>query len=213
MEELRFTKIRTLGTTAELKVREGHYATKNAHVNYYADLTTLKTRLSDAKEIARTLTKKYTSETIVDTIICLECTECIGALLANEMIKEGFKTTNKHKSIYVESPEYNSKGQVIFRDNIVPIIKNKNILILASNITTGGTVARAIEGIEFYGGVLTGIAAVFSVHREIAGAEVRSVFGRKDLPEYAYYDFKDCPMCKEGRRLDALVNTYGYSIL
>ena len=36
---------------------------------------------------------------------------------------------------------------------------------------------------------------------------------KADLPGYASYEFKDCPYCKQGIKLDALVNSFGYSKL
>jgi orotate phosphoribosyltransferase len=48
---------------------------------------------------------------------------------------------------------------------------------------------------------------------EINGLPVRSVFNVKDIPDYESFDYKDCPYCKRGRKLDALVNSHGYSWL
>jgi DNA-binding transcriptional LysR family regulator len=48
---------------------------------------------------------------------------------------------------------------------------------------------------------------------EINGLPVRSVFNVKDIPDYESHDYKDCPYCKRGRKLDALVNSHGYSWL
>ena len=33
------------------------------------------------------------------------------------------------------------------------------------------------------------------------------------LPDYASFDSRDCPLCKAGQHLDALVNSFGYSAL
>lgn len=33
------------------------------------------------------------------------------------------------------------------------------------------------------------------------------------LPDYASFDSRDCPMCKAGQHIDALVNSFGYSAL
>ena len=45
----KYVKIHTTGCEAPLKVTPGHFATNHAHINYYIDMTTLKTRLSEAK--------------------------------------------------------------------------------------------------------------------------------------------------------------------
>ena len=35
----------------------------------------------------------------------------------------------------------------------------------------------------------------------------------RSLPDYASFDSRDCPMCKAGQHIDALVNSFGYSAL
>jgi len=37
------------------------------------------------------------------------------------------------------------------------------------------------------------------------------VFNPNDLPGYASYPFHECPMCKAGQKIDALVNSFGFS--
>ena len=81
----RIIKIRAKGSSIPLKVIPGHFATNHSHINYYIDMTTLKTRLSEAQEVARSLVGLYVNNTIVDTIVCLEGTEIIGAFFAEEL--------------------------------------------------------------------------------------------------------------------------------
>ena len=47
----------------------------------------------------------------------------------------------------------------------------------------------------------------------LMGYEVTSIFDPSSLPDYASYDSRDCPLCKAGQRIDALVNSFGYSAL
>ena len=49
----RYVKILASGSKAPLKATPGHFATNHSHINYYLDMTTLKTRLSEAQEIAK----------------------------------------------------------------------------------------------------------------------------------------------------------------
>ncbi|MCD7918430.1 MAG: orotate phosphoribosyltransferase, partial [Clostridiales bacterium] len=49
-----------------LRVAQGHFATSHSHINYYIDVTTQKTRLSEAKEVAKELVRSYQTTTIVD---------------------------------------------------------------------------------------------------------------------------------------------------
>jgi orotate phosphoribosyltransferase len=213
MDAIAYTKIQTAGVRAPLKVRKGHFATNHCHTNYYLDLTTLKSRVSEAHEIAQTLSTMYLYGTIVDTILCAEGTEVIGAYLAEELSKAGFLNTNAHKTIYVIQPEYNSNSQIIFRDNLKPMIQGKNVLILEGSISTGKSVNKIMEAVNYYGGTISGISALFSAIDHINGIPVLAVFGRKDLPDYSYADYHDCPLCKKGIKLDALVNAFGISAI
>ena len=83
--ELKYDKIQTTGTDTPLKIVKGHFATNHAHTNYYFDLTTVKSRLSEAGGIAQALVHMYLYDMIVDTIVCMEGTEVIGTLLAQEL--------------------------------------------------------------------------------------------------------------------------------
>lgn len=206
-------KIRTKRNNLFLRVSAGHFATSHSHINYYIDVTTQKTRLSEAQAVAEELVGYYSSSTIIDTILCLDGTEVIGTCLANELTNGGFLNLNAHKTIYVLTPERTSGSQLIFRDSTSPMITGKNVLILAASVTTGYTVSSAIEAIKYYGGIVAGCAAIFSIPDECLGYPVRSVFNPKDLKGYASYPAHECPMCRSGKKLDALVNSFGYSKL
>ena len=209
----KYVKIHTTGCNAPLKVAPGHFATNHAHINYYLDMTTLKTRLSEAQEIARSLSGLFLYDTVVDTIVCLEGTQVVGSFLAEELTSAGVLSMNAHKTIYIVTPEFNSNSQIVFKDNYRAMINGKNVLILTATVTTGLTINKAIEGVQYYGGIIQGISAVFSALENVNGIPIKSVFGLKDVPDYQYSDYRNCPLCKEGKKLDALINPYGYTKL
>lgn len=196
-----------------LKVMPGHFATNHAHVNYYLDSTTLKSRQSEARETARALVGAYVYNTVVDTIVCLEGMQVVGAYLADELTQAGVMSRNAHQTIYVVSPEFNSNSQMIFRDNLQPMIKGKNILLLLAVVTTGKTIAKGMECIQYYGDILQGISAIFTAVDQVDGIPIHSVYTKRELPDYQAFDFRECPFCQKGQKLDALVNSYGYSKL
>ena len=206
-------KIRTKRKNLFLRVSKGHFATGHSHINYYIDVTTQKTRLSEASSVAKELVSYYNSSTIVDTILCLDGTEVIGACLAKELTDEGFSNLNAHQTIYVVTPERTTGSQLIFRDNIAPMIAGKNVLILAASVTTGYTAQAASDAVKYYNGRVAGICAIFATIDTCAGMPVRSVFDPKDLGDYASYASHECPLCKQGVKLDAFVNSFGYSKL
>ena len=194
-----------------LRFAQGHFATNHSHINYYVDITYHKTRLSEAKDSAYALVTQFINDTPVDTILCLDGTAVLGTCVAEELTKSGFSTINQHQTIYVLEPEYNANSQIIFRDNVKPMIQGKTVLILMASVTTGFTARRSIEAIGYYGGRVAGVAAIYRAGDEVGGYPVRSVCSIDDLPEYRSYDYRDCPYCKAGQKLDALVNSFGYS--
>ena len=196
-----------------LRIARGHFATNHSHINYYIDVTFQKTRLSEARDVAKYLVRNFKNTTLVDTILCLDGTAVIGTCLAEELTASGFRSINTHNSIYVLEPEYNANSQMIFRDNVQPMIKGKNVLVLMASVTTGFTAKRSIEAIGYYGGQVAGIASIYSAVDEAGEYPVYSVYNISDLPDYASYDYRECPYCKAGKKIDALVNSFGYSEL
>lgn len=206
-------KIETKRKDLFLRVCKGHFATSNSHSNYYIDVAAQKSRLSEAKAVAEELCSYYRHNTIVDTIVCLDGMEVVGACLADRLTSADFINMNAHQTIYVVTPETVGSSQLIFRDNIIPMIEGKNVLIVAVSVATGRTVQTAIDAINYYGGKVAGISSIFATVSECGGYPVNSVFNPKDIPDYENYSPKDCPLCKQGKKIDALINCHGFSKL
>ena len=183
---INMVKLPTQKQDLVLRVAKGHFATSHSHINYYIDVTMQKTRLSEARAVALELVSSYTHTTIVDTILCLDGTEVIGACMASELTRDGYVNMNAHQTIYVVTPEHTTGSQLLFRENTSPMIAGKHVLILAASVAT---------------------------QTECAGYPVTSIFNPNDLGDYQSYDSRDCPWCKQGKRIDALVNSFGYSSL
>ncbi|MBE6622327.1 MAG: phosphoribosyltransferase [Ruminococcaceae bacterium] len=206
-------KIRSKRHGLYLRVAKGHFATSHSHINYYIDVTKQKTRLSEAQAIARELVSYYHADTIVDTVLCLDGTQVIGTCLAQELTSGAFHSINSQQTISVVTPEHTAGSQLLFRDSITPMITDKHVLILAASVTTGFTARAAVEAIRYYGGQVAGIAAIFATTDTCMDYPVKSVFDPNDLQDYQTYGSHECPICQSGRRIDALVNSFGYSKL
>ncbi len=201
------------GNNIILRAIPGHFATSHSHINYYVDMTGLKTRRSEAAAVGEAFVRRLPLNTVVDTICCLDGCEVIGAYVAEELEKGNFQSLNMHNTTYVVTPEFNMNNQMIFRDNLVGAIANKNIILLLATTTTGMTLRRSVECIEYYGGSIQAIFSVFSAVSSIKGIRVESMFDMSDVPSYQAYEPHNCPMCKAKQKLDAMVNGYGYSKL
>lgn len=206
-------KIGTKSPDLYLNYNKGHFVTNHSHSNYYIDITTQKSCLSEAKAVAKALLPTYKMSIMVDTILCLDGMEVIGTCLAEMLTRSDYSSVNSNKDISILAPEYTTGNQLIFRDNNVSMINGKNVLILAANVVTGYTSLTAIEAINYYGGRVAGIASVFAAVSECGGVAVTSAFDTADLPDYSSTTAMECPMCKRKERIDALINNFGCSKL
>ena len=206
----RTVKITSTNNHVPLKITPGHFATNHSHINYYLDVTTIKARMSEARLAAEALAGMYVYDTVVDTIVCLDGTQIIGAYLAEALTNAGVMSKNAHQTIYVIAPEYNSNSQMVFRENTQPMVTGKNVILLMASITTGLTINKGLECIQYYGGILQGVSAIFSAVKEVNGIPINSVYTKEDLPDYESFDYRNCPYCRQSMKLDALVNSYGY---
>lgn len=211
--EPRFFKIPVCVGDVSLNVAQGHFATRNSHTNYFVDVTSQQSCIRDAEAAAQQLSQRLTQHLMVDTILCMDGTRVIGTCLAQKLTQGGFRSINAGREIYVLREHLGTNGKLIFRDNARPMLEGKNILLLLASVTTGGTVRKGIECVEYYKGSVVGIAAVYSHQKEIDGIPITSLFDTNDLPGYASYLPEECPLCRERQELDAVVDKYGYSAL
>jgi orotate phosphoribosyltransferase len=131
--------------------------------------------------------------------------------MARELSHSNTLSLSSDSDICVLTPEYNSNGQMVFRDNLQSMIWGKNVLLLIASATTGKTINRSLDCIAYYGGKTVGIAAIFSAIPEMLGQQIYSIFSADDLPDYQTFVPHDCPFCKEQRKIDAIVSSSGYT--
>lgn len=203
IQEIRSSKNKHI----KIGIIPGHFATNHSHVNYYIDMTKIKTHFKMAKDAAEVLAQEYQS-TYIETIVCLEGTEMLGAFLAQKLSDTGINSGN---DIYVLTPELNVNNQMIFRDNTQKSIWEKQVLLLISSASTGKTINRSTECIRYYNGKLAGIGAIYSAIDSVDGIDVHSVFKSSDIPSYVTCKANECPMCQNGQKVDAIINSFGYS--
>ena len=99
-----------------LRFATGHFATSHSHINYYIDITYQKTRLSEAKDIAKQLVTRFHASTLIDTILCLDGTEVIGTCLANELtnlVPGTMLKTHKNFQLFVDANSYAEADKIV----------------------------------------------------------------------------------------------------
>lgn len=197
----------------EISVFRGHFATRHSHNSHYLDITRMKHEYGMAADAAGILVQHYIYEKQIDTIVCMDGSEVIGTFLAGRLAKNDRFAVNSGRNVCIVTTEYDSNGQLIFRDNLAGMVSGKNVLLLISTVNSGKTARRAMECIEYYGGSLQGIAAVFSAIAKVDEVPVMSIFSPEDIPGYMTSLVPDCPLCRAGQKIDALANSYGFSAL
>lgn len=197
-----------------IHVMPGHFISANNHINYYIGTSDVKHNHNVSVEAAMLLAQYYNANDIcVDTVLCLYETQSLGAYLAHELARPNMLSPNPNQQVFVVGSEYDAAGNLIFRDNLRRMIKNKNVVILISCITSGRTVERAMESVQYYGGSVAGVASIFSAVKSVDGVKVNTIFNKNDIPNYTSYPAHSCPYCAKGVPVDAISNGYGYSKL
>ena len=171
-------------TKLAVTVHSGHFATRTCHKSHYVDVTPIKHDHLLAREAGLTLATRYLSSTNIDTVVCLDGSEVIGAFLAWNLAKQDFRAINEGKNISVIPPEYDINHHMIFRENILPRIQDKDVLVLISTVNSGTAARKALDTISYYGGRCQGVAAVFSAVESVEGVPVFALFTPKDIPGY-----------------------------
>ena len=78
----------------KLSIYSGHFATGHAHVDRYISMTEIRSNAAMAAEAADEISKFFRC-TPIDTIICLENTQVIGAFIAQDVfLGNSFYTTS-----------------------------------------------------------------------------------------------------------------------
>lgn len=202
-----------LNSKLSVTAYEGHFATRHSHNSHYIDITEIKHQHMSAREAAIELAQRYVMLKNVDTIVCLDGSEVLGAFLARHLAKKELLALNSDKNINVITPEYDSNGQLIFRENRAPMVQGKDVVILISTVNSGKTVRRILECVEYYGGHVQGVVSVFSNVEQVDEVPVYALFTAKDIPNYMTSAPESCPLCAAGQRIEALANSYGMSKL
>lgn len=207
MEKRAYEVICKVNSEISVRVIPGHFATQHSHISHCIDMTKVKSQLNMAKAAAKILADSFMG-TPVDTIITLERMKMVGAFMANYLSHAGM---NVGQNIAVITPEL-VNDKMLLRDNFLPYVMNNHVLLLTASATTGQTVNSGIEGITYYGGTPVGAATVFG-GKFVCPVPVVKLFGVDDIPDYSSYAPQECPLCKKGLKVDAVVNSYGYSKL
>lgn len=188
----------------------GHFATNHSHINYYIDMSDIKHKQSLAMTAARSIAARIPG-LLVDTILCLEGTEYIGAFLARELTQDSLVGMNAGRDLFLVEPDSNINGQFTFSDNLRPMVDGKAVFVMVASASTGQTLSQTAECVEYYGGHVVGNAALFSNISELDGKPVISLFTGADFPNYQTCAHgKNCPACAAGVPLDAIVTPRGY---
>jgi len=194
-----------------VNVTAGHFTTNNKHTNHYLDFSALKSDTTVARDVAREITIPYLSSTLIDTIVCMEKMEVVGAYVAQELVQDGTSVINTGNSIHVVSPISNAYGKLVFPDSTTKWINGKNILLLVATVSSGRSLNIALECINYYGGKLAGVSSLYRASDIQLELEIHSLFTSEDIPDYKLFTTNECEMCKNGQKLDAIISSEGYT--
>ena len=160
--------------------------------------------------MAKELALPYVSSTLVDTIVCMDETEVIGAYLADYLLRSGRTAINSDREINIITPIRNVNKKLTFQSDIQHLIKDRDVILLLSTVTGGSTLRDALEALSYYGGKVVGISTLFNAYPEEQGLKINTMFTRDDLFGYELYKPGECPLCEAGAKIDAIIVHDGY---
>lgn len=215
----------------ELKVIPGHFMSEKFHQNYYIDMSSLKMRQIEAKKVAHVMAEKYIekldvddklssmvetfflnmaiSSKKIDTIVCLDGCEIIGAYLADELREVGVMTSNEHGGFNIISPEFDHTGGMIINDSIKDMTIDKNVLIVSGCAITGRTIGKIIQTISTFHANITGVSVIFGNIETVLDYHVYKAFGKDDFPDFMLFSPDQCEICKAGIKVDGFIYADG----
>jgi len=196
-----------------VQVAAGHFATSSAHRSHYIDIFDLKSSSSVARLAARELAVPYLANTIVDVIVYMDGTEILAAYLADELLQAGSGVINAGSEIYIVTPMIRADGHYVFHQSVQEKILNKHVVLMVASMSTGATANQVIECLSYYSCKLVGISAVFTAVQKVEGREIHALFSTEEIPDYRFCPPAECTMCKDGKKLDAVFNSEGYTEL
>ncbi|MCL2879036.1 MAG: phosphoribosyltransferase [Treponema sp.] len=208
-----FTVTSNKNPKISVHVAPGHFATGSAHRSHYIDIFEIKSSSSVARNAAREMAIPYLANTLVDVIVYMDGTEILAAYLADELLQSNSGVINPDSEIHIVTPMISADGHFIFYQNVQEMIQNKNVLLVVASMSTGATARCVLNCLEYYGATITGISAVFTAVPEIDGKEIHALFSTEDIPDYRYCIPSECEMCREGKKLDAVFTSEGYTEL
>jgi len=211
MEDRAFSISLAKNPIIAVNVTQGHFTTSNAHTNNYLDVSELKSDAAIARDVAREIAIPYLSSTLVDTIVCMEKMDVIGAYLAQELNQDGTSVMNTGRPIHIISPINNAYGKLIFPDNAVKWVSGKNVLLLIATVSSGRSLSITLECINYYGGLVAGVSALYRASDVKIGVNVNCLFTSNDIPEYKLFSPTECEMCKNGQKLEGIISYEGYT--
>jgi len=213
MEDNVITVVSQKNPKLTVQVASGHFATSSAHRSHYIDIFELMSSATAARVAARELAVPYLTSTRVDVIVYMDGTEILAAYLADQLLQAGLGVMNEGEEIHLVTPMHGSDGHFIFHQSVREKIRDKNVVLMVASMSTGATAEQVVECLNYYGCKLVGISAVFSAFPQVGGRDVYSLFDCKDIPDYHFYSLSECVMCKEGKKIDAIINSEGYTKL
>ena len=201
----------------KMKVIPGHFTTSSSHVSHFLDFNEMRSNALIARDVAEELAVPFLSGTLIETIVCMERTEVVGAYLAEELLEQGILPLENSGEIHVLTPIHIANGNLIFQGSTIEWVSGKAILLLIASISSGMTVKRALDCISFYGGKTVAISSLFRALGNDLGEKqeinVNALFTSDYIPGYKIWNTSECELCKKGIKLDAIVSSEGYTEL
>ena len=182
-------------------IADSHFVlTSGKHAPLYINKDALYPHTDMVSEVGKLFAEKF-KDTDIDVVVA----PALGGIILSQWTASHLSKL-KGKEILGIYTEKDPESNQIFKRGYDLLVKDKNVLIIEDLTSTGGSVKKVVNTVRGAGGNIVAVCVMVNknpgeVNEAFIGAPFSSL---AELPT-EIYDSADCPLCKSGVPVNALV--------
>ena len=174
-------------------VPDGHFVgTSGFHFDTYINKDFLYSHPKETSFICKLYAEKYK-----DANIEVVVGPALGGIILSQWVAYHLNEICGREVLAVYTEKTEDGGQVLTR-GYDKLIKNKRILIVEDNVTTGGSISKLIKIIQEAGGNIIGACAMVNRNKELGNNLLGVPFDSLSNFYVSKYSADNCQLCKTG---------------
>jgi len=178
-------------TKVDAIISNSHFVgTSGLHFDTYMNKDVLYPHIKETSQICKLYADKYKDKNIEIVV-----GPALGGIILSQWVTHHLNAAGGNAlAVYTEK---NTEGEQIFTRGYGPLVKDKRVLIVEDNISTGGSVMKVIKAVREAGGNVVGVCAMVNRNKEVTSETLGVPFEALSNFYVSLYSAADCPLCKK----------------